>query len=89
MSYACENDRMTRAELHELVERLPEHTLDGAAVMLRSLSSGWIEPDQGWFWNWDWLCGELEADRQAMTEPGIVYRDAGAFKIALREVRRD
>ncbi len=78
---------MTRAELHELVERLPEHTLDGAAVLLRGLFSGRIDPDQGWFWNPDWLCGELEIDREAMTEPGVVYNDAGAFKAALRGVR--
>jgi hypothetical protein len=80
---------MTRAELHELVERLPEHTLHRAVVLLRSLSSGRIDPDQAWFWNSDWLSGELEADRQAMTEPGVVYWDAGALKAALREVRRD
>jgi hypothetical protein len=36
---------MTRAELHELVDRLPEHTLDGAAVLLRGLSSGRIDPE--------------------------------------------
>ena len=80
---------MTRAELHELVEELPEHTLDGAAVLLRGLSGGRIDPDQGWFWNSDWLSGELEADRQAVAEPGVVYRDVEAFKAALREVRRD
>lgn len=80
---------MTRAELHELVERLPEHTLDRAVVLLRSLSSGRIDPDQAWFWNSDWLSGELEADREARAEPGVVYWDAGALKAVLREVRRD
>lgn len=80
---------MTRAELHELVERLPEHTLDGAAVLLRGLSSGRIDPDQAWFWNSNWLSGELEIDRKAMIEPRVVYNDAGAFKAALREARRD
>jgi hypothetical protein len=80
---------MTKAELHELVERLPENTLDGAAVLLRSLSSGWIDSDQAWFWTSDWLAGELEADRKAITEPGIVYGSADAFKAALRAVRND
>ena len=86
---ACENADMTKTELHELVDCLPENTLDGAAVLLRSLSSGRIDPDQAWFWTSDWLSGELEADREASTEPGAVYEDADAFKAALRAVRSD
>jgi hypothetical protein len=81
---ACENMGMTKTELHELVEHLPENTLDGAAVLLRSLSSGRIDSDQAWFWTADWLSGELEADREARIEPGVVYEDADAFKAALR-----
>lgn len=63
---------MTKMELHELVEGLPENTLDGAAVPLRSLSDGRIDPDQTWFWTPDWLAGELEADREGKTDPGEV-----------------
>ena len=37
---------MTKTELHELVECLPENTLDRAAVLLRGLSDGRIDPDQ-------------------------------------------
>lgn len=86
---ACKNDEMTKTELHELVDHLPENTLDGAAVLLRSLSSGQIDPNQAWFWTPDWLSGELEVDREARTEPGDVYEDATAFKAALRAVRSD
>jgi hypothetical protein len=75
---------MTKTELHELVEGLPENTLDGAAVLLRGLSDGRIDPDQAWFWTPDWLSGELEVDREAATDPGEVYEDANAFKAALR-----
>ncbi len=35
----------------------------------------------------DWLAGELEADREAKTDPGEVYEDADAFKAALHVVR--
>jgi hypothetical protein len=84
---ACENEGMTKTELHELVERLPENTIDGAAVLLRGLSDGRIDPDQAWFWTSDWLSGELEADREAATDPGAVYEDADAFKAALQAVR--
>jgi hypothetical protein len=74
---------MTKTELHELVEGLPENTLDGAAVLLRSLSDSWIDPDQTWFWTPDWLSGELEANREAKTAPGEVYKDADAFTAAV------
>jgi hypothetical protein len=70
--------------LHELVESLPENTLDGAAVLLRSLSDGRIDPDQAWFWTPDWLAGELEANREAKSDAGEVYEDADVFKAAPR-----
>lgn len=84
---ACENKDMTKTELHELVEGLPDDTLDGAAVMLRSLADRRIDPDQAWFWTLDWLSGELEADREARTDPGVVYEDAESFKAALHAAR--
>ena len=86
---AYENEGMTKTELHELVEHLPENTLDGAAVLLRSLSDGRVDPDQAWFWTPDWLAGELEADREARSDAGEVYEDANAFKTALRAARSD
>jgi hypothetical protein len=86
---ACENDGMTKTELHELVEGLPDDTLDGAAVLLRSLADRRIDPDQAWFWTLDWLAGELEADREARTDPGVIYEDAESFKAALHAVRNE
>ncbi len=86
---ACENDGMTKTELHELVEGLPDDTLDGAAVLLRSLADRRIDPDQAWFWTLDWLSGELEADREARTDPGVVYEDAESFKAALHAARSE
>jgi hypothetical protein len=85
---------MTKTELHELVEHLPENTLDGAAVLLRSLSSGRIDPDQAWFWTADRLSGEMEADREASTSPPLSYRrfsiiPAPHLGSAVAEVRRD
>jgi hypothetical protein len=80
---------MTKTELHELVERLPANTLDGAAVLLRGLSDGRIDPYQVWFWTSDWLSGELEADREAATDPGVVYEDSDALQAALQAARAD
>jgi hypothetical protein len=79
---------MTKTELHELVESLPEGALEGAGVLLRSLTNGNIDPDQAWFWTSEWLAGELEADREAESDPGEVYDDAEAFKAALQALHR-
>jgi hypothetical protein len=86
---ACDNDDMTKTELHELVDGLPDDTLNGAAVLLRSLTERKIDPDQAWFWTLDWLSGELEADREAQSEPGVVYQDAESFKAALHTARSE
>jgi hypothetical protein len=51
---------MTKTELHDLVDGLPDDTLNGAAVLLRSLTERKIDPDQAWFWTLDWLSGELK-----------------------------
>jgi hypothetical protein len=79
---------MTKTELHELVDELPENTVDGAAAFLRSLARGRIDPEQTWFWTSEWLSGELEAEREGETDPGIVFEDAEAFKAALRAARQ-
>ncbi len=75
---------MTKTELHTLVDELPENAVDGAAVFLRSLARGRIDPEQTWFWTSEWLSGELEVEREGGTDPGVVYDDAEAFKAALR-----
>jgi hypothetical protein len=84
----CENRGMTKSELHELVDQLPEDAVDGAAILLAEIAEGRIDPDQAWFWSREWLPGELEAEREGETEPGEVYEDVEAFKAALRSARR-
>lgn len=53
---------MTRAELHELVDRLPDEAVDGAAVLLGEITAGRIDADQAWFWTREWQTKEREAD---------------------------
>lgn len=79
---------MTKTELHALIDELPENTVNGAAVFLRSLAHGRIDPGQAWFWTSEWLYGELEAERESETDPGVVFEDAEAFKAALRAARQ-
>jgi hypothetical protein len=53
---------MTKAELHQLVDRLPEGAVDGAAIMLGEISAGRIDPEQAWYWTREWQSKEREAD---------------------------
>ena len=58
---------MTRAELHKLVDALPDTAVDGAGVLLRGIIAGPIDPDQAWFWTPEWQRkeGEAEEDKAA------------------------
>jgi hypothetical protein len=53
---------MSKAELHDLVDRLPDRAVDGAAVLLEEIATGRIDPDQAWFWTREWQQKEREAD---------------------------
>jgi hypothetical protein len=53
---------MTKAELHQLVDRLPEGAVNGAAIMLGEISAGRIDPEQAWYWTREWQAKEREAD---------------------------
>jgi hypothetical protein len=58
---------MTKAQLHDLVDRLPDGAVDGAALLLGEISDGRIDPEQAWFWTHEWQTKEREAedDRKA------------------------
>ncbi len=58
----CDTRGMTKAELHELVDRLPDGAVDGAAVLLGEISAGRIDPEQAWFWTREWQAKERDAD---------------------------
>jgi hypothetical protein len=53
---------VTKAELHKLLDELPDNTVDGAGMLLRGIIKGPIDPDQAWFWTPEWQRGEREAD---------------------------
>jgi hypothetical protein len=70
---------MTKAELHELVDRLPEQAVDGAAILLESITDGRIDPDQAWFWTREWQAKEREADEDIAAGRGTTYESDEAF----------
>lgn len=41
---------MIKADLQELVDRRPEQAADGAAILLREVTDGRIDPEQAWLW---------------------------------------
>ena len=45
---------MTRAELHEIVEQLPDDALEGASILLKRVAARQIDPDQTWCWTDEW-----------------------------------
>jgi hypothetical protein len=75
----CDNFLVTKAELHQLIDALPEGSLHGAAVLLRGIIDGPIDPDQAWFWTLAWQSGEREADQQLADGEGTVRRSTEEF----------
>ena len=75
---------MTRAELHDLVDDLPEDAVEGAALILKQVILRRIAPDQLWFWSPEWQAKEREVeDALARGEPGTIYRRDDEFLAAL------
>ncbi len=54
---------MSKDELHQMIDRLPDQAVDGAAILLREVSDGRIDPEQAWFWTREWQQREREAAR--------------------------
>jgi hypothetical protein len=81
----CDNQGMTKAELHELVDRLPDGAVDGAAVLLGEISAGRIDPGQAWFWTREWQEKEREADDDRAAGRVTSYDTDAEFLAALDE----
>ena len=45
---------MTKAELHELVDQLPDDAVDGASLLLKSVAAHQLDPAQAWVWSEEW-----------------------------------
>lgn len=66
---------MTKADLHQLVDRLPEGAVDGAAILLKEITDGRIDPEQAWFWTREWQEKEREADEDLAAGRGTTYEN--------------
>lgn len=72
----------TKAKLHELVDRLPDQAVDGAALLLEEIS---VNPEQAGFWTREWRDKEAEADADIATGRSTRYESDGEFLAALDE----
>ena len=82
---ACDNWTVTKAELHELVDRLPDGAVDGAAILLEEIGDGRIDPGQAWFWTREWQAREREADEDLAAGRVTRYDSDEEFLAALDE----
>ena len=48
------DEAVTRTELHELVDELPDDAVEGAGLVLARLVRGEVDPDQAWVWTPEW-----------------------------------
>jgi hypothetical protein len=78
---------VTKAELHRLVDELPDTALEGAGVLLRGIIKGPIDPDQAWFWTPEWQAKEREADADKAAGNVERFESDKAFLAALDERR--
>lgn len=76
---------VTRAELHKLIDELPDAAVDGAGVLLRGIIKGPVDPDQAWFWMPEWQEGEREAEAELAAGHGERYNSDEEFLAALDE----
>ena len=74
---------VTKAELHDLVERLPDSAVDAAAILLAEISEGRIDPDQAWFWTREWQTMEREAEADRLAGRVTGYDGDAEFLAAL------
>jgi antitoxin PrlF len=76
---------VTKAELHKLIDELPETAVEGAGVLLRGIVKGPIDPDQAWFWTPEWQAKEQQADADKAAGKVERFESDNALLAALDE----
>lgn len=76
---------MTKAELHKLIDDLPDEAVDGAVVLLSAIAAGRNDPDQAWFCTREWQEKEREADEDLAAGRSTRYERDEEFLAALEQ----
>jgi len=75
---------VTKADLHHLVDDLPDDAVNAAAQFIKQIVDRKIDPDQLWFWTPDWQAKEREVDESIRRgEPGTIHMSDEEFLAAL------
>jgi hypothetical protein len=75
---------MTKADLHRLVDELPDAAVDTMKIVMQKVVSGQIDPDQLWFWTPEWQEKEREVDESIRRgERGTVHLSDEDFLASL------
>jgi hypothetical protein len=74
---------MSRADLHRLVDELPDEAIDGTITLLQKVVVRQLDPDQLWFWTPEWQEDEWEADAELAAGQGTIYHSDDEFLAAL------
>ncbi|MBI3969709.1 MAG: hypothetical protein HY332_00350 [Chloroflexi bacterium] len=77
---------MTKADLHRLVDGLPDEIVEGTALLLRQVIRHQLDPEQAWFWSREWQEGEREADADLTAGRFERYDSDDAFLVHLESV---
>ncbi len=63
---------MTKAELHQMVDDLPDDAVEGASALLKRVALHQLDPDQAWAWSPEWQ-GKLEASLLDAQTGAVTY----------------
>jgi antitoxin PrlF len=77
---------VTKADLHKLVDELPDNAVEGAGVLLRGIIKGPIDADQAWFWTPEWQAGEQQTNARIAEGSGSFFRSTEEFIAHLESV---
>jgi hypothetical protein len=73
-----------KADLHQLVGRLPDGAVDGTAILLEEITDGRIDPEQARFWTREWQAKEREADEGRAAGRVTSYKSDDELLVALQ-----
>lgn len=74
---------MTRAELHRLIDELPDDAVEGAGVFLSAALHNDYDPDQTWVWTARWQSQLRESLADLQEGRSLRFESAHDFLKAL------
>ena len=67
---------MTKAELHEIIDQLPEDAVEGASLLLKRVAMHQLDPAQAWVWTDEWQA-KLDASLVDLKRGRVQHYESG------------